>query len=195
VSTAPGGDSWYICTLFRPKSLLPGHCAKTMLYIKELIIILMLAVVVFGSGADIVHDYREGAGSAHLIIEAVVVLVSFALIGLLSGGVWRQSRSNRKLKDELAAVSKTLERQPSTEVQAARHNLALVAEQQFAEWELTKTEQEVAMLLLKGLSFKEIAAVRDTLEKTVRQQASSIYRKSGLNGRHEFSAWFIEDFL
>jgi len=45
------------------------------------------------------------------------------------------------------------------------------------------------------LSFKEIAAVRKTLEKTVRQQASSIYKKAGVSGRHEFSAWFIEDIL
>jgi len=52
-----------------------------------------------------------------------------------------------------------------------------------------------AMLLLKGLSFEEIASVRDTKEKTVRQHATAIYRKSGLNGRHEFSAWFFEDFL
>ena len=49
--------------------------------------------------------------------------------------------------------------------------------------------------LLKGLSFDEIATVRDTKEKTVRQQATAIYRKSGLNGRHEFAAWFFEDFL
>jgi DNA-binding NarL/FixJ family response regulator len=166
-----------------------------MLYIKELIIILMLALVVFGSVADIVHDYREGAETAHLVIEAILIVVSFSLIGVLSAGVWRQSKSNRQLKEELAAVSKTAAKQLPSEVQAARHNLALVAERQFAEWELTKTEQEVAMLLLKGLSFKEIAAVRDTLEKTVRQQASSIYRKSGLSGRHAFSAWFIEDFL
>jgi DNA-binding NarL/FixJ family response regulator len=166
-----------------------------MLYIKEVLIILMLAVVVIGSGTDIVHDYREGVDTAHLLIEALVVIVSFALIGILSAGVWRQSRSNQRLKAELAAVSERLEKQPSAEVQEARHKLALVAEKQFAEWELTKTEQEVALLLLKGLSFKEIAAVRDTLEKTVRQQASSIYRKSGLNGRHAFSAWFIEDFL
>jgi len=166
-----------------------------MLYIKEVIIILMLAVVVFGSAADILHDYREGVDAAHLAVEVIVVVVSFALIGMLSVGVWRQSRSNRQLKAELAAVSRKLDRQPSAEVQIARHNLALVAMQQFREWELTKTEQEVALLLLKGLSFKEIAAVRDTLEKTVRQQASSIYRKSGLSGRHAFSAWFIEDFL
>lgn len=51
------------------------------------------------------------------------------------------------------------------------------------------------MLLLKGLSFKEIASVRDTMEKTVRQQASTIYRKANVSGRHAFSAWFIEDLL
>ena len=78
---------------------------------------------------------------------------------------------------------------------AARHDLAKVLQSQFEEWRLTQTEKEVAMLLLKGLSFKEIAAVRSTLEKTVRQQASSIYKKAGVSGRHEFSAWFIEDFL
>jgi DNA-binding CsgD family transcriptional regulator len=53
----------------------------------------------------------------------------------------------------------------------------------------------VGRLLLKGLSLKEIAAIRNTLEKTVRQQASSIYKKAELNGRHAFSAWFIEDIL
>jgi DNA-binding NarL/FixJ family response regulator len=52
-----------------------------------------------------------------------------------------------------------------------------------------------ALLLLKGLSFKEIAAVRNTLEKTVRQQASGIYKKAGVSSRHAFAVWFIEDFL
>jgi len=33
------------------------------------------------------------------------------------------------------------------------------------------------------------------LEKTVRQQASAIYSKAGLSGRHAFSAWFIEELL
>ncbi len=50
-------------------------------------------------------------------------------------------------------------------------------------------------LLLKGLSLREISIIRETQEKTVRQQASSIYKKSGVNGRHAFSAWFIEDIL
>jgi DNA-binding NarL/FixJ family response regulator len=166
-----------------------------MLYIKELVIILLLMIVVSLSAMDVVHDYREGAGGTHLLFEITLMAVSFALIALLGAEVWRQARSNRQLKAELQALSDRRSAPGSEEMQQARHNLALVAERQFAEWDLTQTEKQVAMLLLKGLSFKEIAAVRETLEKTVRQQASSIYRKSGLNGRHAFAAWFIEDFL
>ena len=39
------------------------------------------------------------------------------------------------------------------------------------------------------------ADLRSTLEKTVRQQASSIYQKAGVSGRHAFAAWFLEDYL
>ena len=60
---------------------------------------------------------------------------------------------------------------------------------------LTGSEIEVGWLLLKGLSLKEIAFVRSTKEKTVRQQASSIYKKAGVSGRYAFSAWFKEDIL
>ncbi len=42
---------------------------------------------------------------------------------------------------------------------------------------------------------RHCSALRGTSEKTIRQQASSIYQKSGLPSRHAFSAWFIEDFL
>ncbi|WP_242632863.1 helix-turn-helix transcriptional regulator [Thiothrix fructosivorans] len=70
-----------------------------------------------------------------------------------------------------------------------------VIQEQLTTWEFTPSEKEIALLLLKGLSFEEIAGIRDAKEKTVRQQATAIYRKSGLNGRHEFAAWFFEDFL
>ncbi len=66
---------------------------------------------------------------------------------------------------------------------------------QFVRWELTPAEAEVALLLLKGLSFKEIAAVRQTGERTAREQARAVYKKSGVVGRAELSAWFIEDLL
>ena len=48
---------------------------------------------------------------------------------------------------------------------------------------------------LKGLRHKEIAELRQTSERTVRQQALAVYRKSGLNGRTDLAAFFLEDLL
>lgn len=156
---------------------------------------LILAVVVVGNLGDVIYDYREGASITHIIMELSIAIVSFALITALTVGIWRQSRSNTRLKAELASVSEANEQTLPPALASARHELALVLKKQFEDWQLTQTERKVAMLLLKGLSFKEIAAVRDTMEKTVRQQASTIYKKANVSGRHAFSAWFIEDLL
>ena len=64
---------------------------------------------------------------------------------------------------------------------------------QFEAWELTEAEAEIAALILKGVPLKDIAALRRTSEPTIRQQAQSIYRKSGLSNRSELSAYFLED--
>ena len=58
---------------------------------------------------------------------------------------------------------------------------------------MTAAEREVGLLILKGLSHKEIARLRATTEATVRQQAQAIYRKAGLPGKTAFSAYFLED--
>ena len=166
-----------------------------MLYIKEFLAILILAIVVIGNLGDVFYDYREGASMSHLLVELFIAIVSFTLITALTFGIWRQSRSNNQLKAELASISGVGKQSLPPALASARHELALVLKEQFKIWKLTQTEREVAMLLLKGLSFKEIAAVRSTMEKTVRQQASAIYKKSNVSGRHAFSAWFIEDLL
>ena len=166
-----------------------------MLYIKEFIAVLVLAVVVIGNLGDVFYDYREGASITHVLMELSIAIISFALIAALTAGIWRQSRSNTRLKAELASISGTHDQTLPPALANARHELALVLKEQFETWSLTQTEREVAMLMLKGLSFKEIASVRSTMEKTVRQQASAIYKKSNVSGRHSFSAWFIEDLL
>ncbi|RMF83933.1 MAG: DNA-binding response regulator, partial [Nitrospirae bacterium] len=80
----------------------------------------------------------------------------------------------------------------------ARHLLRGLGEAidaQLHRWGLTPAEREVALLLLKGLSLREIAAVRRVGEATTRQQAQAVYRKAGLAGRHELAAFFLEDLL
>jgi DNA-binding NarL/FixJ family response regulator len=49
--------------------------------------------------------------------------------------------------------------------------------------------------MLKGLRHKEIATMRETSERTVRQQALTIYKKAGLDGRTDLAAFFLEDLL
>ena len=66
---------------------------------------------------------------------------------------------------------------------------------QFDRWGMSAAEKEVGMLILKGLSHKEISTLRGTTEATVRQQAQSIYQKSKLPGKTAFSAYFLEDLL
>lgn len=65
----------------------------------------------------------------------------------------------------------------------------------FGRWNFTDAEREVALLLLKGLSTKEVAAVRATSERTIRAQAAALYAKAGLTGRAALSAFFLEDLL
>lgn len=64
---------------------------------------------------------------------------------------------------------------------------------QFDSWGLSSAEKEIGWLLLKGLSFKEIAKLRGTNQRTVRQQAGSIYSKSNLGNRSNLAAFFLED--
>ena len=73
--------------------------------------------------------------------------------------------------------------------------LGIAIDRQFERWSLTKAEAEVGLFLLKGLSHKEIANIRQTSERTVREQSRALYRKSGLTGRSSLSAFFLEDLL
>jgi DNA-binding CsgD family transcriptional regulator len=124
----------------------------------------------------------------------IIVSISSIAIAWLLWGLHQQRIEIRSLQQELEAANSP-QISPKKYVLDARKKLGNVVTRQFSEWQLTGSEIEVGWLLLKGLSLKEIAIVRNTQEKTVRQQASSIYKKSGVSGRHAFSAWFIEDIL
>lgn len=65
----------------------------------------------------------------------------------------------------------------------------------FKEWNFSKSEQEIALLILKGKSSKEISEIRFTSDSTVRNQSSSIYIKSKLSGKNEFKGYFIKQFI
>jgi DNA-binding NarL/FixJ family response regulator len=65
-------------------------------------------------------------------------------------------------------------------------------DERFEAWGLTPAERDVALGLLKGKSHKVIAYETGRSERTVRQHAVAVYQKSGLGGRAELSAFFLE---
>jgi DNA-binding CsgD family transcriptional regulator len=145
-------------------------------------------------GFDIVADYRSGTEAGHVLTEALVM--ALALTG--AAALWRQLRAARRqaeqLSVDLAAARREAERFRD-EARDALRGLGEAIDAQFARWGLTPAECEVGLMLLKGLSHKEVAAARATSETTIRQQALAIYRKAGLRNRSDLSAFFLEDLL
>jgi DNA-binding CsgD family transcriptional regulator len=151
----------------------------------------LIAVLI---GFDIAADYRAGTQPAHLLTEAFVMAVAVAGVGLLGRQLFQAQSRAARLSVDLETARREADRFRE-EAQGALCGLGEAIDHQFTRWNLTRAEREVGLLLLKGLSHKEVADVRSTSETTIRQQALAIYRKSGLRSRAELSAFFLEDLL
>jgi len=123
----------------------------------------------------------------------LIVVTAVGLVQLL-GRMQRQHDEQLSLIRDLGAAHAEGTRWRS-EVRDLLQGLGEAIDKQFDRWALTAAEREIALLLLKGLSHKEIAIVRETSERTVRQQAAVIYGKANLGGRAALSAFFLEDML
>lgn len=66
---------------------------------------------------------------------------------------------------------------------------------QFYAWGLSPSEEEIAKLMLRGFSNQQIAANLQKSVRTIENQSFSIYKKSGMTGKLEFIAYFIEALL
>ncbi len=103
-------------------------------------------------------------------------------------------RTNRNLQQNLEK-SKQDTALWKGEAEKYLKGLGEAIDNQMFYWGFTPAEKEIGLLLLKGFSFKEIAGFRNGSERTARQQSLEIYKKSGMAGRAEFSAFFLEDLL
>ncbi|HWR36815.1 MAG TPA: helix-turn-helix transcriptional regulator [Clostridia bacterium] len=154
----------------------------------------LFAIIAVLIGIDIAVDYRSGTMPSHVLAEGFVM--ALAVVGLVL--MWRRfnlvQRQAKQLSVDLEAAQWQAVRFRE-EAQDALRGLGEAIDRQFTRWSLTPAEREVGLLLLKGLTHKEIATIRSTTETTVRQQALAVYRKSGLRSRTELSAFFLEDLL
>lgn len=163
--------------------------------------ILLFALIAALMATDWTIEYRQGVPLALQSFESIIFVAALAGIALY----WRQMamarRRARQLDRELADARAEVQRWSDDarrwngEARDILQGLAAAIDRQFDRWGLSPAEREVALLQLKGLRHKEIAELRQTSERTVRQQALAVYRKSGLNGRSDLAAFFLEDLL
>ena len=77
----------------------------------------------------------------------------------------------------------------------ARGAMAQLIELRFAEWNLTRSESEVALFAIKGSTIPDIARLRGSAEGTVRSQLSQVYAKAGVANQTMLLAVFLDDLI
>lgn len=158
------------------------------------ILTLLLGGIAAGGAIDLWMDWPKAPGAVHVTFEVAVLALSLGGVAYLWGG-WMRTRGSL---EKTLASSARLEAERDQWCQRAEQLLRGLGEEidaQLRQWKLTAAEREVALLVLKGYGHKEIAALLDRSERTIRQHAVAVYRKSGLSGRAELSAFFLEDLL
>lgn len=145
-------------------------------------VILMQAITGLFFIADVTQDLQADGkfDSAHMWLE---LLAALALIG----GVIFLMLELRRLMSRLSRLENGL--------RAARGEMAEVIDGFFAEWALTPSERDVALMVLKGIDNDTIARLRGTAPGTVRAQCTAIYSKAGVDGRAQLFSVFLEELL
>ncbi len=163
--------------------------------------LIAFVIVIALAAADVLGDLREGTTMRHVVLEIGAVVAALVGAVLVARQLIPLLRRGRAAEHELERLAARL---AATEAEAARwrteagdllRGLGAALDQQFERWALSPAEKEVALLLLKGLSHKEIADVRSIADATARQQARAVYKKAGLSGRNDLAAFFLEDLL
>ena len=154
----------------------------------------IMLVIVFGL-LDLAEDIRKEERIYFWLVDICYVTLMLVILGYL----WRYlpltlSRANRALTSQIIRQHEDVE-QWKRKASDTMKGFSRLISMQFDEWGLSKAEKEVALLLLKGLSIKEISYVRGTSPGTTRQQSTSLYEKANINSRAELSAFFLEDLL
>lgn len=155
----------------------------------------IFVVFVFGTSvAEIIIEFASGETLAEMINDLFRFTLSAIVLVIFVVEYLNQQKALGDLRGQLSSARGQLAKLDTKSNKLASQYRA-VMQKQFDAWQLSASEQDVVIMMLKGLSFREIAELRETREKTVRQQASSVYRKAGLRSRNELAAWFFEDML
>ncbi len=157
-------------------------------------LLIFASVCIAGVLFDVGYDLAHCDSNLHVGIEILAAV--FSTVGFVAIFLKVNSRiSEQKLL--LVELSGIKEEAKLWRNKAAKFidGLSVEIDNQLDRWGLSAAEKEICYMLLKGFGIREIAALRDTKESTVRGQAQAIYSKAGIAGRAELASFFLEDLL
>lgn len=157
-------------------------------------LLLLLAIFPAYQAWDLSQIHLSSGVNYHLLTEAVATIVFVWILVVFVRERQRVARDFAELRNAAQASERAMIERDTAAKQSTRHFLVQMQEQ-FDAWNLTPAEKDVALLLVKGLSLEEIAGLRESRAKTVRQHAANVYAKAQLEGRHQLAAYFLEDLM
>lgn len=157
---------------------------------QQLVLAVVFLIVMAGAVTDLAFDRPRAWWSAHVVFEIGLIAVSLGFSAFLW---WSWYRTTRSLAETRRALDAHQAERDAWQAgaQEVLSGLAAAIERQLTDWGLTAAERDVALHLLRGMSHKQIAAATGRSERTVRQHAIAVYRKSRLDGRAELAAYFL----
>ena len=161
---------------------------------ERIIIAAVLSLIAILVIYDLLNDSREGVMGWHVFIEGSLGALALSGVFFVLRGSVELRRKLHQSEEKLAASQREAESWRS-ESKKYVDGLAQSIDLQLTKWGLSAAEKDVAFLLLKGFSLKEVAELRGTTEKTARVQSTAVYAKANLEGRSQLAAFFLEDLL
>jgi DNA-binding CsgD family transcriptional regulator len=154
----------------------------------------VFGVIAVLAGADAAADLRSGLPLWNIGVDLTITAGA-----IIAGAVywWRSVHFRRQTEALLRRLDAARADADRWRAEAASVLPALGAaiHRQFERWTLTPDEQHIALMLMSGLSSKQIAEVCHGNVRTVRQGTLDIYRKAGVTGRAALAAFFLQDLL
>jgi DNA-binding CsgD family transcriptional regulator len=143
---------------------------------------------------DVIEDIQEGLPFKHWFHEVLIVVSSVLFISYKLWMAMRRDKTIKRFKNEVDSAILEVDFYKK-KIHQMKINISSILDEQFKIWGLSKGESDIAILLIKGMSIKEIAELRGSSEGTVRQQCMHIYKKSKLENRNQLASYFLEDIL
>lgn len=155
------------------------YSRKEKIYLVIIVIFVQLLSSIFFLFDALNDIYRYGISFIQ-IVEAIAAISLFIAIIFEATYVRMMLAEQEKLERSQAILSQEFH---------------MLLEAQYDEWELTASERDIATFTIKGLSIAEIAQMRGSADGTIKAHLNSIYRKSGMSGRHDLLSSLLDHLL